>query len=47
LLRAEYGHYVWATDFQFEQTTDGRRLKFLNVINEYSRLCLAIQVGRR
>jgi putative transposase len=26
---------------------DGRTLKFLNVIDEYSRLCLAIRIGRR
>ena len=26
---------------------DGRTLKFLNVIDEYSRLCLAIRAGRR
>ena len=47
LLRAEYPHHVWAIDFQFDQTMDGRTLKFLNVIDEYSRLCLAIRVGRR
>ena len=34
-------------DFQFDATADGRRLKFLNVIDEHSRLCLAIRVGRR
>ena len=34
-------------DFQFDATADGRRLKFLNVIDEYSRFCLAILVGRR
>ena len=34
-------------DFQFDATADGRRLKFLNVIDEHSRLCLAIWVGRR
>jgi hypothetical protein len=34
-------------DFQFDATADGRSLKFLNVINEHSRLCLAIRVGRR
>ncbi len=45
-LRAEYPHHVWAIDFQFDQTVDGRTLKFLNVIDEYSRLCLAIRVGR-
>jgi len=37
LLRAEYPHHVWAIDFQFDQTMDGRMLKFLNVIDEYSR----------
>jgi putative transposase len=26
---------------------DGRRLKFLNIVDEYSRLCLAIHTGRR
>jgi putative transposase len=34
-------------DFLFDATADGRRLKFLNVIDEHSRLCLAIRVGRR
>jgi transposase InsO family protein len=47
LLRAEYPHHVWAIDFQFDQTMDGRMLKFLNVIDEFSRVCLAIRVGRR
>ena len=47
LLRAEYPHHVWAIDFQFDQTMDGRRLKFLNLVDEYSRVCLAIRVGRR
>lgn len=34
-------------DFQFDATADGRRLKLWNVIDEYSRLCPAILVGRR
>jgi transposase InsO family protein len=25
---------------------DGRRLKFLNIVDDFSRLCLAIRVGR-
>ena len=37
---------VWALDFQFDQTSDGRILKLLNVIDEYSRECLAIDVAR-
>jgi len=45
-MRAEYSHHLWAIDFQFDQTMDGRTLKFLNVIDEYSRLALAIRVGR-
>ena len=40
LLRSEYPHHVWAIDFQFDQTIDGRTLKFLNVIDEFSRVCL-------
>jgi transposase InsO family protein len=45
--RAEHPHQGWAMDFQFDATADGRRLKFLNVIDERSRFCLAIRVGRR
>jgi len=45
--QAEHPHQVWAIDFQFDATADGRRLKFLNVIDEHSRLCLAIRVGSR
>ena len=47
LLRSEYPHNVWAIDFQFDQTMDGRALKFLNLVDEFSRVCLAIRVGRR
>lgn len=46
-LRAEHPHQEWAMDFQFDATADGRRVKFLNVIDEQSRLSLAIRVGRR
>jgi len=45
--QAEYPHQVWAMDFQFDATADGRRFKFLNVFAEHSHLCLAICVGRR
>jgi len=47
LQQAEYPHQVWAFDLQFDATADGLRLKFLNVIEEHSRLCLAIRLGRR
>jgi len=34
-------------DFQLDAMAGRRRLKFLNVIDEHSRLCLTIRVGRR
>ena len=37
---------VWAMDFQFDTTADGRTLKMLNVIDEHTRECLAIEVDR-
>ncbi len=38
---------VWlAMDFQFDQTTDTRPIKMLNIIDEYSRECLASIAGR-
>ncbi len=37
---------LWALDFQFDTTEDGRTLKMLNVIDEYTRECLAIDVAR-
>ena len=37
---------LWAIDFQFDVTTDGRMLKLLNVIDEFTREALAIGVDR-
>ena len=37
---------LWALDFQFDVTVDGRTLKLLNVIDEFTRECLAIEVDR-
>ena len=46
-LRPEYPHHVWAYDFVADRTVDGRPLKMLTVIDEFSRQCLAITVARR
>ena len=46
-LRSLYRHHVWAYDFVADRTHDGRRLKMLTVLDEYSRECLAIVVARR
>ena len=45
--RPEHRHHVWAYDFLAERTHDGRPLKILTVVDEYSRECLAIAVARR
>ena len=37
---------MWAMDFQFDTTADGRTLKLLNVIDEFTREVLAIVVDR-
>lgn len=36
----------WARDFQLDTTADGRTLKMLNVIDEFTREALAIEVDR-
>jgi len=45
-LRAERPNHVWALDFQHDATSDGRELKFLNVVDEFTREALAIEVER-
>ena len=35
---------VWAMDFQFDQTSHGRRLKLFNVVDEFTREALAVEV---
>lgn len=46
-LRPEHRDYVWAYDFVQAQTRDGRSLRMLTMIDEYTRECLAIDVGRK
>ncbi len=45
-LQAAYPNHVWALDFQFDETADYRRLKLLNIVDEYTREALAMRVGR-
>ena len=46
-LRPCRKNHVWAYDFVACRTHDGRALKMLTIIDEYSRECLAIDVERR
>lgn len=44
--RAERPNQVWSYDFVMDQTDDGRRLKFLPIVDEYTRECLRLEVER-
>jgi hypothetical protein len=46
-LRPEYPNHVWAYDFVSEKTHDGRKLRPLTGVDEYTKECLAIRVERR
>ena len=46
-LRPERPNHVWSYDFVSAYTHDGRTVRMLNVIDEYSRKCLAIRPRRR
>ena len=45
-LRAERPNQLWAYDFVQDRTRDGKVLRMLVVVDEFSRECLAIQVAR-
>ena len=38
-------NHVWAYDFVFDTCADGRSLKCLTVVDEFTRECLAIDVA--
>ena len=40
-LRPEHENHVWAYDFVHANTHDGRTLRLLTLIDEYTRKCLA------
>jgi transposase InsO family protein len=46
-LRPEHLNHVWSYDFVSTFTHDGRTVRMLNLIDEYTRECLAIHVRRR
>jgi len=45
-LRPTHQNHVWSYDFMTDRTHEGRPIKILTVIDEYSRECLAIVVER-
>ena len=45
--RAEYPNHLWSYDFAFERTHDGKPIRILVIIDEYTRECLSLDVSRR
>lgn len=45
-LRAERPDHVWALDFQSDETADGRQVRLLNVVDEFTREALGCEVAR-
>jgi len=46
-LRPTHANHVWSYDIVSDRTSDGRKLRILNVIDEFTRECLASVVERR
>ncbi len=46
-LRPERPDHVWSYDFVEHRTHNGRKYRMLNVIDEFTRECLAIRVSRK
>ena len=45
-LRATHPDQVWALDFQTDETADGRQIRILNIVDEFTREALASEVAR-
>ena len=46
-LRALRPNHVWSYDFVHDRTYDGKAFRTLNILDEYTRECLAIRVDRK
>ena len=45
-LRAEFPKHVWSYDFMEDRTHNGVKFRILNILDEFTRECLAVRVGR-
>jgi transposase InsO family protein len=46
-LRPEHANHVWSYDFVEDRTHDGRKYRMPDVVDEFTRECLAIRVSRK
>lgn len=44
--RAERANHVWTYDFVFDRLEDGRQVKILTLVDEFTRECLGLHVAR-
>jgi len=44
--RAAHKDHVWCWDFVFDRTVRGSQLKWLSIVDEHTRECLALKVDR-
>lgn len=46
-LRPRYKNHVWSYDFMMDRTHNGRPIRILNIIDEFTRESLAVEVDRK
>jgi len=46
-LRPEHRDHVWSYDFVEDRTHEGRKLRMLNILDEFTHECLAIRIDRK
>ncbi|MEW5797869.1 MAG: IS3 family transposase [Bacteroidota bacterium] len=46
-LRPTQKNHVWSYDFVADRTSEGRKMRMLNIIDEYTRECLSIRIERK
>lgn len=46
-LRPEYPKHVWSYDFMADRTSNGKPMRILNIIDEFSRECLSVRIDRK
>ncbi|MCX7414873.1 MAG: IS3 family transposase [Planctomycetia bacterium] len=46
-LRPTHRDHVWSYDFVADRTSDGRPIRMLTIVDEFTRECLAIDVAKR
>ena len=44
--KAGHKNHVWSYDFVEDRTESGNKIRFLGVVDEYTRECLAIEAGK-